>query len=408
MVIITVQFIRDSSYSFQIEVEENYSVGDLKQKIEYHHGLLADDTRIIVAGKGLGDHHFKEMGDTFINLSHLLLSNIVKYLHSNHDKIIFSLVCRRWFYEKDKYLCLKNMKGYHRQNLNKQNYNLTSFNHQLSAIEYRKSKKYIFYKDDTQDDLDYIEIEDQMKKIIFQSRDDEYLYLSQSFRDRLARSNIDTLEIHCVLKIKFDQFPSNIKKMSIFRHYCSTDFKWLPESLESLTLLYHYKTIVSPFTSTLRHLEFSETFAHQINISLLPPLLEVLICFKATFIATPSTDGSKQDLPSSLTRLSVHAKYLPLLRNLGALRDLKLLFTYNEENQLRHGDLPSTITKLKFVEITGQLWSDALALPEIRHLEFINSNLTFGKNVFSHLDRLESLIFNGVSCRHSIELVSNV
>ncbi|EFA74924.1 hypothetical protein PPL_11958 [Heterostelium album PN500] len=39
-----------------------------------------------------------------VNLSHLILNKIICYLDQNIDRICFSLVCKRWFNDRDKYL----------------------------------------------------------------------------------------------------------------------------------------------------------------------------------------------------------------------------------------------------------------------------------------------------------------
>ncbi|EFA75764.1 FNIP repeat-containing protein [Heterostelium album PN500] len=42
--------------------------------------------------------------DKIVNLSHLILNKIISYLDDNIDIICFSLVCKRWYKDRDKYL----------------------------------------------------------------------------------------------------------------------------------------------------------------------------------------------------------------------------------------------------------------------------------------------------------------
>ncbi|EFA75844.1 hypothetical protein PPL_10899 [Heterostelium album PN500] len=42
--------------------------------------------------------------DKIVNLSHLILNKIISYLDDNIDRICFSLVCKRWYNDRDKYL----------------------------------------------------------------------------------------------------------------------------------------------------------------------------------------------------------------------------------------------------------------------------------------------------------------
>ncbi|EFA77970.1 hypothetical protein PPL_08615 [Heterostelium album PN500] len=364
------------------------------------------------------------MGDVFINLSHLILSNIVNFIQSNDERIIFTLICRRFYYNRDRYLCFNqnsekcfNQSVFHKI---RETYNLTSFKDQINRLV---NTEFIFMKDDHHSKLDKIEIQSEKKTITIQMRN-RALYLPKLFRDRLERSNVDTLYICCSFDIGFEQFPRNIKSITLYSHGCSNDLKWLPESLEKLKFK-RLQNISSPMTSTIRYLDFGSFDSNKIAINMLPPQLEVLICGRSTLIFDTVVVDNEQhqqqqhQLPTSLKRLDISCLYVNLLRNLPALKELTLRF---EGHQFKQVDIPSTVTSLKLIDIgSQQLQPKALTtLPEIRHLEFVhgefqstNDNVlkgigseiaeTSGNNqifqrpvvVESLPDDLESLVLNG-------------
>ncbi|EFA81252.1 hypothetical protein PPL_06091 [Heterostelium album PN500] len=279
------------------------------------------------------------MGDIFLNLSHLLLSNIVKYIERDNDRIIFN------------------------------------------------------------DSLDTIEIPDEKKQIIFGNRLSQLHILTKPFSDRLACSNVDTLSISDRLEIRFDQFPSTIKSLSLSQHSCSKDFKWLPESLEKLCFYNQFhQQIITQFQSTIRHLEFSENYNSPIAIRLLPPQLEVLICRNAYL---PKFDGSDQ-LPSTLTKLDINTDCVRLLSNCNLPALSHLILNMYREYQLKQGDIPMAATKLSLIQMDCQLHPEVLT-SQLRHIEFHYGSFKLDRNVFSHLDRLETLLFSG-ACTNSLIL----
>ncbi|EFA78971.1 hypothetical protein PPL_08439 [Heterostelium album PN500] len=74
-----------------------------------------------------------------VNLSHLLLSKIVNYLEDNIDRIVFTLVCKRWFEERDKYLYFNTDHIYMINHQNNSKHHLNSYRSSINQSLSQKS-----------------------------------------------------------------------------------------------------------------------------------------------------------------------------------------------------------------------------------------------------------------------------
>ncbi|EFA77941.1 hypothetical protein PPL_08586 [Heterostelium album PN500] len=188
----------------------------------------------------------------FLNFPHVLLSNIVNNLSDNIDKICFTLVCKRWFNDRDKYLKFNNVRLYSSM---KPHIFLNSYRSLLfDAIE-QKRKFTLSLGEDSEDkpydfiitNIDNINTIDKSKNYKITINQDDMSFLATTF-------NVVKL-----LKCRTLKFP-------------------LPMSLTSIefTGRFDEPLFQGCFPPTIRSLEFGDRFNQPIEPGVLPTTLEKL------------------------------------------------------------------------------------------------------------------------------------
>ncbi|EFA77905.1 hypothetical protein PPL_08544 [Heterostelium album PN500] len=336
-----------------------------------------------------------------VNLSHLLLLKIVSYLEENIDKICVSLVCKRLFSERDKYLYfntdhlnvniskeIDNLGGRSKSKSNKEApvyyikslFTMKSYRTSLLRSLGQKSNctliygKAIYETDYSVNPYKYpVEniygITPNITKVeIAKPIDNKYL---KEIYGMISNSNVSTLigisSLSYVLPVnltsitfneKFNkallagQLPPNLKELifewnSIFNQPISAGV--LPNTLEKL-MFGSYSYFNKPFEphvlpSSLTYLELGRSYTQTLQVGSLPPNLRVLI---------HCGSYSKISADESLDNLTA----------------LTLFYRYDSVGTLDLSDLPASLTSL---DIESSLHLTSSLSPSIRYLSIHNS-----------------------------------
>ncbi|EFA80578.1 hypothetical protein PPL_06517 [Heterostelium album PN500] len=338
-----------------------------------------------------------------VNLSHLLLSKIIKYLDDNIDRIVFTLVCKRWFNERQSYL---------------------SFNTRHINIINDNNNKYIHLNSYKSIIIDQINRKTKCKAVVgnelYKYRYD-YLISKDEIGDidRLKTLNIDKISIRLediednkeninnffqlishlnISKLKNVQscsgLPMNITSMSFYNSFNEEIVPGcLPPNLKTLKFgRYFNKPIKSGvLPNTLIKLIFNESFNQPIKPGVLPSSLKVLKFKKTTFIqdikvgtfppnleelefsgnSTTIEDGA---LPQTLRILEyAPTSWLPQIKTLPNLKTLSISFL-TQDTQMDLNYLPVSLTRL---EIFAEIELVNVMPPTIRYLDLENCSYDF-------------------------------
>ncbi|EFA80566.1 hypothetical protein PPL_06505 [Heterostelium album PN500] len=313
-----------------------------------------------------------------VNLSHLLLSNIVFYLDNNIDRIVFTLVCKRWFDERDKYLTF-NIKDINE--INKENTSHIYLKSYRSSIinSIKLNKKYmgvlsifqaleiniVIYLDNLKD-ID--KIQPNIKTIVlFGGFDNQFDHsVFENFFSVLSNSNVTKLEKCDTLKYRLpenltslslsDSFPNEtllpgslpakLKKLCFGSNFNRPiPAGLLPNTLEKLIFGDQFDKPFEPgvLPSSLRVLKFVvPSYKQSFQVGVLPQNLEVLV-YSGHF-----SEMTEEVLPTSLhTLLEVPTSWIPYLKPLTNLKSLTFTNTYSAgEIPIDLSLLPTSLTKL--------------------------------------------------------------
>ncbi|EFA78737.1 hypothetical protein PPL_08198 [Heterostelium album PN500] len=259
------------------------------------------------------------------NLSHLLLAELTNSLASNLDRICFSLVCRKWFYERHKYLTLH----YNSNKLNNSNFNFNSFRNQL---KFQESTSIVIKERDeiprqqTLTTAKELEIIGRVANI--------FLGKSESMIATSMPTTTTTKKI-----------PASIKSVS-FIHPVYDDLPLLPDRIDTLILdSFTNKSTTKPttFPESLRYLELN-TLDVALPIQL-PQNLEVLIC-RSNGRKPFAIETTLIPLPPRLHTVNITSKHLQYFSMMTSITTMIIRWPHTTERHLASSDLPPSLTNL--------------------------------------------------------------
>ncbi|EFA75845.1 hypothetical protein PPL_10900 [Heterostelium album PN500] len=302
--------------------------------------------------------------DKIVNLSHLILNKIVSYLEYDIDIICFSLVCKRWYNDRDKYLVFNtnniNLFTLNTTDINQnhKHFNLPSYNNILLKSIQSKTKctliigKIKYYTFDYHyDDVRNLKSIPNNVSVIdittneYTEDDMEYLY-------RLIS------ESQSVTKLKG----------------CNTLKYGLPKSIKSIKFKYNFneQLVKGSLPNTLEVLDFEDPLKQEIPPGVLPDSLRKLSLYNYQYEFLPGvlpSGLSKIDLnnyqhtilpgvlPSGLRYLNLHNYELEILP--GVLPDVLQKFTLDGyRHEFQPGVLPSSLKSLSLTNYTSPLKAD--------------------------------------------------
>ncbi|EFA75753.1 hypothetical protein PPL_10808 [Heterostelium album PN500] len=305
-----------------------------------------------------------------VNLPHILLSNIVYNLTDNIDKIFFSLVCKRWFEDRNRYILFDTNTLYcidkHSSRITLNSYRsliFESLNKKKQCTMFIDPKTYYFERYDHLMDYDSIESIDEIDQDIVEVtiRSSEIQYREDSDKlmarlyDLISKSNITSIKDCHTLKY----VPANITSLEI-------GVGVLPDTLESFEMFNIYQILepgVLPTSLKILRILSRSAPDNYLKVGSLPPNLQEFIHNGSDF----NIDSNV--LPNSLITLeNVPVSWMKSIKQLENLRSLMLVG--NSGSLLDLSDLPQSLTRLD-IYCSVNLQS---SLPtSIRHLNLGNS-----------------------------------
>ncbi|EFA78708.1 hypothetical protein PPL_08169 [Heterostelium album PN500] len=341
------------------------------------------------------------MSNLFENLSHIILSRIIGNLSDIVDRICFSLVCRRFYYERHAYLnFLETVQDNIRNKLTlSSSFYFNSYRDIYDRlVEKNKHKHYsqLLILNNDQPMLDqfhkiYI-VYQHCKEIIILGESFNHLRLTSNFKEKLAHSNVHTLAFSEFVDVAFDQFPSNLKVMEIE----STYLPYLPSSLESLTVRHKSMdpiTLDFDIFHSLSELRFRVTDQRNpiVAIKSFPPNLKTLYIhyFSANIIG----DQQPASLPLSIQTIEINSTAWINLKSTMNLKDYqnlkKMVITLELGDQ--YLDIPETVEDLAFNCSFYFTLQKSILPTGIKRFKINNSKIHFTADVFADFSSLESI-----------------
>ncbi|EFA79034.1 hypothetical protein PPL_08504 [Heterostelium album PN500] len=349
-----------------------------------------------------------------INLSHILLSKIISYLEDNIDRLCVSLVCKRWFDERDKYLYFntdrininlcKDIDDHHDHSNNESEIEEKQYNIKclFSLESYRSSilrslnqknnctlaySRDFYLSDYSVNPYSYPEddriISNITKVILDEQLDNKYL---KEIYGMISISNVSTLKgitsLSSVLPVnltsitfheEFDEvllagyLPPKLEKLkfewnSEFNQVIAAGV--LPNTLKKLRFGDDFNQQLEPHVlpSSLTYLKLGGEYTQTLQVGSLPPNLRALNCYCICMIS----DGV---LPQSLCTLTESPlSWIPFIKSLNNLTTLSLYNKKNDDSNstLNLADLPTSLTSLS-IDTSCRLISSLS--PSIRFLD---------------------------------------
>ncbi|EFA75765.1 hypothetical protein PPL_10820 [Heterostelium album PN500] len=358
-----------------------------------------------------------------VNLPHILLSNIVDNLTDNIDKICFSLVCKRWFENRNRYLLFDTNTLYCIDKHNSR-IKLNSYRSIISESLSKKKQRNMYVTQDKNDIGHYDYIIDYDSIVTIDEIDQSIVTVIQSM-EMLLRIEQEKL---------FTKLYQLISKSNVTCiEDCQTLKYGIPMNITSLTFSFDFNEPLFKgcFPPNLKKLKLDGTFNQVIEVGVLPDTLEKFetstinqilepgvlpTSLKIFKMLTPAPDnylkvgslppnlqkfvhyGGEDDnidlnvLPNSLIKLdSVPLSWMKSIKQLENLRSLMLK---ESSGLLDLADLPKSLTRL-YISYSVTLKS---ALPtSIRHLTLSNSKYDidelFPDRSLYHLESLQLSAF---------------
>ncbi|EFA78724.1 hypothetical protein PPL_08185 [Heterostelium album PN500] len=322
------------------------------------------------------DNHNK---GSLVNFSHLLLSKIVGYLTDNIDKICFSLVCKRWFDDRDKYLAF-NIDSLKLQHNNKYpEFFLNSYKDLLLRSLSTKNNCDLYISNDILNAInyDYILNKNNIKDIQTLPRNINTLLVRGTGDEHhadlsrlLLYSNV--VHIYGCWGLPLGGFPIGIKTIVFNKFNQRLTPGFFPEGIRKINLGYNFNQPLEAghLPSTLKYLGLGDLFDHAIAPGTLPSGLEHL--YFGFVYNQPFEAGS---LPDSLRILRLSSKFnQPLGRDVlpPLLNDLEICRNFKSSLH----SLPASLEKLKFHNFSN-LW-----IPKIQSLSNLKYLMLIGEDTF--------------------------
>ncbi|EFA80615.1 hypothetical protein PPL_06554 [Heterostelium album PN500] len=323
-----------------------------------------------------------------VNLSHLILSKIINYIDDNVDRIVFTLVCKRWFNERHKYLSFKTD---HIININKCNVNQDSMclkSYKSIYIDSFKHKNNYYLHVIRGDTIDYKMTPEQLIEIneippkfsaIAIDIDSSDATCYEMYR-LISRSQVTTLERCRTLRYRLPENLTNISFISfnepllpgyLPQHLKSLEFAHgfnqpikkgdLPNTLEILNLGDDFKQAIEPgvLPSSLKVLKYYG--GHILKVGSLPPNLEEFYFLGNT---VPIDDGV---LPLTLCEVKAPLSWLPSIKSLSNIKSL-ILYQCDIDSTIDLSYLPCSLTKLAISQRRRKRLISTMP-PSIKHLD---------------------------------------
>ncbi|EFA80075.1 hypothetical protein PPL_06897 [Heterostelium album PN500] len=337
------------------------------------------------------------------NNEHHLLRIIVEF-DENIDIISFSLVCKRWFDHRDKYLYF-NTKLFSRlhnsslQDTDNKCFLLNSYRNAFSKsidqisdctlfIKKEDSEEYELYTDYTKtlDEFKSSVLDPAISTVLFEDEMD----LDADTIEKLRRSNVHTIQYMYEEFRRFPfknklQLPSNIKTIIT---QSDLDRSIYPEQLESLDITTNQDTIdVSVLPRSLKHLAVYGLSNTNEDFKVIPPNLETFQ-FKIQHI-NALVDSFM--FPSTLKVVAIPIEWLKNIKNSHSIHKLSL-HAVNHYEVIEAGDIPESVTHLTINgKSVASLEIHRNQLPsKLRYLKLMNS-ASFDRDSFASLEHLETL-----------------
>ncbi|EFA83721.1 hypothetical protein PPL_02788 [Heterostelium album PN500] len=330
-----------------------------------------------------------------VNFPFFLLSYIIRCIDDNIDRICWSLVCKRWFEQRDKYLIFNsdtlNIDSHHI------NFYLKSFKSiYIKSLELKNNcNLFIGSKYNVRPQIDYFidgnslesykSIQSNVDRVILDSTPgvpanfnvDRDLPIDSEYLAKLLQdSNVTRLDDCRTLK---HSLPTRLKSLSFYGDFNEKLYKGclpaglkelnglnvdqrienglFPEGLEKLELGYSYSEPIEPgvLPVSLKHISFQNhhKYKQELSHGVLPPSLESL-----EFSGVPLPIDSRV-LPHTLHTLYVApTQWISIIKTLPNLRNLSFYDTAIRNNNIRNdatleetidlSELPKTLVRLRF------------------------------------------------------------
>ncbi|EFA80596.1 hypothetical protein PPL_06535 [Heterostelium album PN500] len=361
---------------------------------------------------GFKSNNDDNQSNRIVNLSHVLLARIINYIDDNVDRIVFTLVCKRWHNERHRYLSfnthhIDRIKRWYNERhrylsfnthhidrtINEQHKNnifLNSYKSIYIDSINRKNDNHLFIRRENQRYSGYCLLTRQRIEIneIFPINVDSieigtseseveniYRMITRSNVTKLIKCN--TLRYRLPENLTYLSFGSDLKE-PLLPGYLPPHLKYLnfedsnfsqpidkgliPNGLEVLILGISFDQPLEPgvLPSSLKYLVYSGT--HHLKVGSLPPNLEEFMYYNTDNLSID--DGALPFvLPLTLQKLTAPVLWLPSIKSLSNLKSLSLLSFAGDTIDLSY--LPCSLTKLDFEK--GHLISTMP--PSIKHLE---------------------------------------
>ncbi|EFA75659.1 hypothetical protein PPL_10920 [Heterostelium album PN500] len=259
-----------------------------------------------------------------VNLSHLILNKIISYVYDNIDRICFSLVCKRWYNERDKYLIF-----------NSDRIKLFA----LNSTDTKKNHKH--FKLTSYNNIFKKSIQSKTISSLFVGNKN-YSYCDYHFNDIRKLNSIPNNVSNIYIDIRFKLFADELKHL----------YQLISES-QSVTMLDGCSTLKYGLPKSIKTIRFKH-FNEPLVKGSLPNSIEELV-FNSNF---------KQEilpgvLPEGLSKLKIYS-YQYEIRP-GVLPVSLLEFTLdNYHYEIHPGVLPASLLKFTFCDCQGEIRPGAL------------------------------------------------
>ncbi|EFA84470.1 hypothetical protein PPL_02504 [Heterostelium album PN500] len=336
--------------------------------------------------------------EIFVNLPHVLLSKIVQCLDDNIDKIVFTLVCKRWFDDKDRYLTF-NTNTINIIDDKDNHFYLNSYRSSINNSLNQKTNCKLIINDVGRSGHDYSLSTDKLEEttdipsnvdtvLIDRSIESLSTELTEKLYHLISNSNVITLK-NCIVG---NQLPLNLKSISFGVDHDEPIDGILPPNLKQLKFgeSFSQRILVGSLPATLEKLTLPNAFTHEFEEGALPTALKVLKFERGSAYEQPIhrlppnleefhyngpfgvPEIGNEQLPDTLRSLyNVPASWLHSIKSLSNLTTL----TFNSktkglETPIDLSLLPTSLTRLH-IDVPWKLES---AMPTtIRYLNIVSA-----------------------------------
>ncbi|EFA80735.1 hypothetical protein PPL_06321 [Heterostelium album PN500] len=300
--------------------------------------------------------------NVLVNLPIIILGYIVNRVHDNIDRICLSLVCKRWFEERNKYLLF-----------NTDTINLLE-NQNVSNRCHLKSYQYIYSKS--------LELKNDVtfyigNKYFFSGKYDYYHDHLLSKEDSIQRNvstiildNIERMNLDFDLlkdaHIDADLLYKMISNSNVTKLYgCRTLKSKLPDQISDLSFYHRFNEQLTneSLPLNIKHIAMCRYYDKPIGLGVLPDGLESI-----TFGYLYNLPIEKDTLPTSLKSLAINSESIKLLDSLPPNLEV-LILSGGVPKPIDSNFLPITIRSLQYISV---YW-----LPYLANLPNLTSILLF-------------------------------